>query len=100
MALDRVERDPQAPGRHPSIFDELHELRVNAETGILEVDRVDRMRRDGDFDTCVADHALAVERDQSRQAPARLSVIHAIEVYPADLLAVSIRVHHAGAETT
>ena len=84
----------------PGVFDELRELRVDAESRILEVDRVDRMRGDRDLDARVADDAFAVEGDQSRQPPARLSVIHAVEIDPAHLFAVAIRVHDARAQAT
>ena len=98
MAFDRIQRDPQSSRRHARAFDELRELRVDAEPRILEADGVDRVRRDRNLDPCVVDDALAIEGNQSREAEARLAVVHPIEVNPADLLTFTIRVHDARAQ--
>ena len=80
--------------------DARRELRVDAESRVLEVDRVDRRRGDRDLDARVADDAFAVEGDQSRQPAAWLSVIHPVEIDPAHRFAGAVRMHDARAQTT
>jgi hypothetical protein len=80
MALRRVEDDPQLALADARGVDELRQLLVDAKPGILQVDRVDGVRRHWHFDAGGADVPLLPESDQPRQPPAGLAFDNAVEI--------------------
>ena len=99
-ALHRIERDAQAPFADRGLLHEVRELFVNPQTRVLQIDRVDWVRRHGHLDTRRADHSLAAEADEARRATARASVVDAIEIDEIDRLAGAVRMGDAGPQAT
>ncbi len=100
MPFGWIERHAQAAFFDASLCDERGELRINAEPRILEIDRVDRVLRDGHLDPRRTDHALARKCDEPCEPPTWPPLVHAIEIDEVDGLVRPVRVHHAGAQAT
>ena len=98
MALRGVERDVEPPFANPHPRDELGQRVGNPEARILEVHRIDRMRRDRHLDARAADLALLTEAEHAGDAAARALADDAVEIDEADRLARPVGTRDAGAQ--
>ena len=95
VTFGRIEDDPEASLRDASARHEVRELIADAEARILQVDRIDRMRRDGHQDARLLDGLLLAETDEAREPPSRPAVNHPVEIHEADRFTWPVRVRHA-----
>jgi hypothetical protein len=90
MAFGRVEHDAKLSLARAGARHEVRQRRIDPQTRIFQVDRIDRMLRDRHLDARLADDTLAAKADDARQAAARTSVDNAVEIDETDRLAFAV----------
>ena len=95
VPLAGVQRQAKPTLRDPLAAHEFGQLVRDAQPRVLQVDRIDRVIRDGHLDLVPRHHVLAVEADHPRVAAPRAPGVHPVEVHEADRLIRPVGVGHA-----